>query len=132
MQFTLFPEYFLEELEKTEGFLSQPLKILHEFMSTSQGLKLLEMIKSDQRFHGELKKASRGSFAPLERSGRSVMQAEVIFIFLVARGFLSGIYGDRSYSLLKENKAVLKALAMYGVSTFPGRSTIYENLSLYQ
>lgn len=130
MQVTLFPEYFLEELEKTEGFLSQPLKVLHEFMSTASGLKLLEMIKSDQKFHGELKKASRGSLAPLERSGRPGMQAEVIFVFLVARGFLSGIYGDRSYRLLKENKAVLTALAMYGVSSFPGRSTIHENLSL--
>jgi len=130
MQVTLFPDYFLEELEKTEGFLSQPLKVLHEFMATSSGLQILEMIKSDQRFHGELKKATRGSLVPLERPGRPRMQAEVIFVFLVARGFLSGIYGERSYSLLKENKALLKALAIYGVSNFPGRSTIHENLSL--
>ena len=130
MQVTLFHDYFLEELEKTEGFLSQPLKVLHEFMGTASGAKILEMIKSDQRFYGELKKSSRGSLAPLERAGRPGMQAEVIFVFLVARGFLAGTYGERSYGILKENKAVLKTLAMYGVSNFPGRSTIHENLSL--
>lgn len=130
MQTTLFPDYFLEELEKTEGFLSQPLKIVARFLDTDSGFAILKMIASDQKKHGETKKLRRCGSEILSRSGRSPMPAPVVFILLVARGFISGCYGKRGYGFLRENHALLRALSRYGISQFPGRSTIHENLGL--
>ena len=130
MQLTLFPDFFREELEKTEGFLSHPLKILERFMETEPGLEILRMIESDQIYYAKLKKLKRGSSAPLCQSGCKRMPAAVVFILLVARGSSPGCYGDRGYGFLKENNSLMKALSHHGVSYFPGCSTIHENLSL--
>ena len=62
-------------------------------------------------------------------AGRKRMPAQLLFMFLLVRGYLGSIKDKKSYSFIKESKYIEALLADNGIYKVPGASTILENLN---
>ena len=102
MQDTLFPEYFIDQLQKFAGTLGIPLQLVKRLVLLPSS-EVLEQIRQDQE-SGLLKKYN-SRYGDRERGsgGPSTMDPEVLLYLVVARAFNHDCFGERGYRSLIEN-----------------------------
>lgn len=128
MNDTLFPEYFIEELRQTAGILSGPLKIAGQIILRPDFEKIEASIKNDQLHLSESRALSRNRGFQ-NSGGQKHPSAQLVVAFFIARHFYDNCYGERGYRMLCENSSLQDFIGRLGLSSFPSRNTIHEQIN---
>ncbi|NQZ56074.1 MAG: transposase [Lentisphaeraceae bacterium] len=128
MQLSLFPEYFLDILDKCEGILAAPLQITQRLLWDDCSIPFLNSLKKDQHTVSK-KRAEKRKRTLSGKGGSKDMAPHLVAFFCVARAFYPDIYGERGYKMILESSSIKETLAQHEVKKFPGRSTIHDQLS---
>lgn len=139
-------------------YLSPPQSSLCQFFEECQNLFIFEPliikhIEADLDYNGKKKKKLRirdriwiashtKSFAGMEdlnpeiktenlklSGGCPRMDAHMVYIFLMLRGYYGGTKNKDMQLLLMESKSIELMLSYYGIKNLPGLSTISENIN---
>ena len=128
MNDTLFPKYFIAELQQTAGILSGPLKIAGQIILLPEFAVIKKSIEDDQL---QLSK-DRAVVRNREFKNSSTQKhppAELVVALFIARHFYDNCYGERGYSMLCENSSLHQFIGRLGIGKFPSRNTIHEQIS---
>ena len=125
---TLFPEYFIEELQQTVGILSGPLKIAGQIILLPKFEAIKKSIEVDQLQLSNDRAATRNSEFKNSNTQKHP-PAELVVALFIARHFYDNCYGDRGYSMLCENNSLHQFIGRLGIGKFPSRNTIHEQIS---
>lgn len=131
MQFTLFSDPFIEQLaQNSRGILAKPLQIAVRLLETNAGVAIVRSIEGDLKEHTRLKKirranAGKGTRAH-SRAGRKRTAPEVVYLLVVASGVIDSSFGKRGYAQMAGSADLHRALAQFGVTRVPSRSTCHE------
>jgi len=128
MNHTLFPEYFIEELQQTVGILSGPLKIAGKIILLPEFEEIRKSIESDQlQLSKDRAAAQNREFK--NANTKKHPPAELVVALFIARHFYGNCYGERGYSMLCENACLHQFIGRLGIGKFPSRNTIHEQVS---
>ena len=125
---TLFPEYFIEELQQTVGILSGPLKIAGQIILLPEFEAIKKSIEVDQLQLSKDRAATRNREFNNSNTQKHPPAKLVVALF-IARHFYGNCYGDRGYSMLCENNSLHQFIGRLGIGKFPSRNTIHEQIS---
>jgi hypothetical protein len=125
---TLFPEYFIEELQQTVGILSGPLKIAGQIILLPKFEAIKKSIEVDQLQLSNDRAATRNREFKNSNTQKHP-PAELVVALFIARHFYDNCYGDRGYSMLCENNSLHQFIGRLGIGKFPSRNTIHEQIS---
>mgnify|MGYP000628030779 CR=1 FL=1 len=128
MNDTLFPEYFRQELKKCVGILAGPLQIIGKILLDASSHELKRAVRKDQ----EAVSIQRAKDRNREYSGlgsQKHMRVELVIAFCVARNFYPNIFGTRGFSLMLESDSLKEYLASLGVSSFPSKNAIHDQVT---
>lgn len=130
MQDMLLTDYFLDQLSKCEGLLAGPLKICQQLLRCGLAEEVIDEVRKDQE---KLRKRRAGrrkkTFNRKRKGGPKPMQPEVVMVFCLVRGFYPDIYGERGFAKVLECRSLLEALAVFGLTKMPSRSSVHEQLT---
>lgn len=125
---TLFPGYFIEELQQTVGILSGPLKIAGQIILLPEFEAIKKSIEVDQLQLSKDRAATRNREFKNSNTQKHP-PAELVVALFIARHFYDNCYGDRGYSMLCENNSLHQFIGRLGIGKFPSRNTIHEQIS---
>ena len=125
---TLFPEYFIEELQQTAGILSGPLKIAGQIILSPEFEAIKSGIEDDQLQMSKNRAAARNRVFKNSNTQKNP-PAELVVALFIARHFYDNCYGERGYRMLCENSSLHQFMGNLGIGSFPSRNTIHEQIS---
>lgn len=125
---TLFPEYFIQELQQTAGILSGPLKIAGQIILRPEFQEIKKAIEDDQLQLSKDRAAARNREFK-NSSTQKHPPAELLVALFIARHFYDNCYGERGYSMLCENSSLQQFVGRLGIGSFPSRNTIHEQIT---
>jgi len=125
---TLFPEYFIEELQQTVGILSGPLKIAGQIILLPEFAAIKKSIEVDQLQLSKDRAAARNREFKNSNTQKHP-PAELVVALFIARHFYDNCYGERGYSMLCENSSLQQFMGRLGIGSFPSRNTIHEQIA---
>jgi len=125
---TLFPEYFIEELQQTAGILSGPLKIAGQIILLPEFEAIKKSIEDDQlQLSRDRATARNREFKNSDTKKHP--PAELVVALFIARHFYDNCYGERGYRMLCENSSLHQFVGRLGIGKFPSRNKIHEQIS---
>ena len=128
MRDTLFPEYFIDQLQQTVGTLSGPLKIAGQIILRPEFEDIKKAIEGDQLQLSRDRAAARNREFKNSNTQKHP-PAELVVALFIARHFYDHCYGERGYRMLCENSSLHQFMGQLGISNFPSRNTIHEQIS---
>ena len=91
MQYTLFPEHFLQELQQTAGILDGPLRIAGQILQSAEFLEIKKSIEQDQRKLSEKRAAKRNrEFKGIK--SKEHLPVELVLALFIARHFYDNCF----------------------------------------